>query len=290
MPTKLMLAFVGFDFLFAGCGGLLLGFSLMSEAAMQEKPTVANVTQNLLLGQCPLTAGVVNAIFIFVTFLLSLPALFLPTNRGWLRAQGWLVVICATFTLGLGVAIWVETLQTRKNLSNLWGRESPQIQSLLQQKVEYIEFRAWQKRMLTYSSLTAVAMSMLPHLHLYRIRLAQTPLLQRRRVGASLLSLPSPTSISTKSSLQRSALLVSTSFSSSASPWFSSTGWSRSATGTSTRRTAEEFKECRGGMARGAWKYWGKRVGEVCGFCRRRVANIYPILNVSFFPSHFGLR
>ena len=75
MPTKLMMAFVGFDFLFAGCGGLLLGFSLMSEAAMQEKPTVANVTQNLLLGQCPLTAGVVNAIFIFVTFLLSLPAL-----------------------------------------------------------------------------------------------------------------------------------------------------------------------------------------------------------------------
>ncbi|OSS50531.1 hypothetical protein B5807_05145 [Epicoccum nigrum] len=136
MPTKLMLAFVGFDFLFAGCGGLLLGFSLMSEAAMQEKPTVANVTQNLLLGQCPLTAGVVNAIFIFVTFLLSLPALFLPTNRGWLRAQGWLVVICATFTLGLGVAIWFETLQTRQNLSNLWGRESPQIQSLLQQKFD----------------------------------------------------------------------------------------------------------------------------------------------------------
>jgi hypothetical protein len=55
MPNKLMLAFLGFDFLFAGCGGLLLGFSLMSEAAMQEAPTVANVTQNLLLGQCPLT-------------------------------------------------------------------------------------------------------------------------------------------------------------------------------------------------------------------------------------------
>lgn len=135
MPNKLMLAFIGFDFLFAGCGGLLLGFSLMSEAAMREQQTVANVTQNLLLGQCPLTAGVVNAIFVFATFLISLPALFLPTNRGWLRAQGWLVVICATFTLSLGVAIWVETLQTRRNLSALWGRESPQIQSLLQQKV-----------------------------------------------------------------------------------------------------------------------------------------------------------
>lgn len=77
----------------------------------------------------------VNAIFIFVTFLLSLPALFLPTNRGWLRAQGWLVVFCATFTLGLGLAIWVETLQTRAALNNVWARETPLIQSLLQQKV-----------------------------------------------------------------------------------------------------------------------------------------------------------
>lgn len=136
MPNKLMLAFIGFDFLFAGCGGLILGFSLMSEAAMREEQTVKNVTQNLLLGQCPLTAGVVNAIFVFATFLLSLPALFLPTNRGWLRAQGWFVVVCATFTLGLGVAIWVETLQTRQNLSALWGRETPQIQSLLQQKFD----------------------------------------------------------------------------------------------------------------------------------------------------------
>jgi hypothetical protein len=78
---------------------------------------------------------VVNAIFIFVTFLLSLPALFLPTNRGWLRAQGWLVIFCATFTLGLGVAIWVETLQTRAALSTVWAREVPLMQSLLQQKV-----------------------------------------------------------------------------------------------------------------------------------------------------------
>lgn len=80
-------------------------------------------------------AGVVNGIFVLVTFLLSLPALFLPTNRGWLRAQGWLVVFCSIFTLGLGLAVWVETLQTRDNLSNLWGRETPQVQSLLQQKV-----------------------------------------------------------------------------------------------------------------------------------------------------------
>lgn len=55
MPTKLMMIFVGLDFVFAACGGLLMGFSLVSEKQMQETPTVDNVTQMLLLGKCPLT-------------------------------------------------------------------------------------------------------------------------------------------------------------------------------------------------------------------------------------------
>ncbi|KAF2737547.1 hypothetical protein EJ04DRAFT_532948 [Polyplosphaeria fusca] len=134
MPSKLMMFFVGFDIIFAGCGGLIMGFSLISEQNMRTQPTVDNVAPNLLLDQCPLTAGVVNAIFVFVTFLLSLPALFLPQNRGWLRAQGWLVVFCAAFTLGLGLSVWVGTLDTRRHLSDIWGRESPLSQSLLQQK------------------------------------------------------------------------------------------------------------------------------------------------------------
>ncbi|KAF2005354.1 hypothetical protein P154DRAFT_424753 [Amniculicola lignicola CBS 123094] len=134
MVSKLMMVFVATDIVFALCGGLIMGFALMSEQNMRATPTKENVAQNLLLDQCPLTAAVVNSIFIFVTFLLSLPALFLPQNRGWLRAQGWLVVFCATFTLGMGLAVWAETLQTRKNLSVLWGRESPLVQSLLQQK------------------------------------------------------------------------------------------------------------------------------------------------------------
>lgn len=136
MPSKLMLVFIAFDLIFVAGGGLLIGFSLTSEATLRQSPTVGNVAQNLLLGQCPLTAGVVNSIFVFVTFLLSLPALFLPQNRGWLRAQGWLVVVCATFTLGLGLSVWVETLQTRRNLGIVWGREPPLVQSLLQQKFD----------------------------------------------------------------------------------------------------------------------------------------------------------
>src|SRR6266567_857145 len=98
MPNKLMMVFFGADFLFACCGGLLIGFSLMAESAMRASPTTSNVAQQLLLRQCPLTGrqipscsqysptyemfsyahhsnqsvhlgGVVNAIFVFITFL-----------------------------------------------------------------------------------------------------------------------------------------------------------------------------------------------------------------------------
>lgn len=80
-------------------------------------------------------AGVVNAIVVFVTFLASLPALALPMNKGWLKIQGWLVVLCSFFTLVLGLFIWFDTLQTQKNLSGLWARQSMEVQSLMQQRV-----------------------------------------------------------------------------------------------------------------------------------------------------------
>lgn len=142
MPTKLMMIYVAMDVVFAACGGLLIGFSLMAEQTLRQDPTRDNVAQNLLLGQCPLTAGVVNAIFIFITFLLSLPAFFLPQNRGWLRAQGWLVVFCAIFTLGLGLSLWVDTLQTRKNLLEIWVNESEPVIKLLQQKFQCCGYSA----------------------------------------------------------------------------------------------------------------------------------------------------
>ena len=72
----------------------------------------------------------------FVTFVCSLPALALPTNRGWLRLQGVLTVFCALFTLILGLFIWFDTLQTGKNLSRVWGGLSTDIQSLLQQRFQ----------------------------------------------------------------------------------------------------------------------------------------------------------
>lgn len=81
-------------------------------------------------------AGVVNAIIMFLTFLISLPALALPMNRGWLKLQGWLLVFCSFFTLVLGLFIWFDTLQTRKNLAVIWGQQPSDIQGLLQQRFQ----------------------------------------------------------------------------------------------------------------------------------------------------------
>jgi len=131
-----MLIYLIINFLFLGCGGLLIAFSLISEQNEKSNLTVANVAKNLLLTQCPLTAGVVNSIFVFVTFLASLPALALPMNRGWLKIQGWMVVICSFFTLILGLFIWFDTLQTQKNLAGLWAQQGTAVQSLMQQRFQ----------------------------------------------------------------------------------------------------------------------------------------------------------
>lgn len=81
-----------------------------------------------------LSAAIINAILIFVTFLISIPSLIKQTNRLLLKIHGYAVVVCAVYTMILGLIIWFETLKTRANLSRVWGRQTPQVQSLLQQQ------------------------------------------------------------------------------------------------------------------------------------------------------------
>jgi len=74
---------------------------------------------------------------VVAAFLLSLPTFALPTSRTWLKVHGWLVMACALFTLVLGLMEWITTLTTRANLEAIWGQQTPEIQSMLQQKVCY---------------------------------------------------------------------------------------------------------------------------------------------------------
>lgn len=84
---------------------------------------------------CSPPAAAVNAVFVFVTFAISLPGVLVSNNRFWLKLQGWLIIVCAAFTLVLGLMVWYETLQTRAELNVVWGQESTAMQSLLQQAV-----------------------------------------------------------------------------------------------------------------------------------------------------------
>jgi hypothetical protein len=153
MRDNILLTYVFVDILFVITGGLLIIFALTTESEISQTPTVATVARDLLLAQCPLTgrclrdpkstllvlienqAAIGNAIVVFVTFLISVPAMVMPMTRGWLKLHGYMTVVCAMFTMIIGLTIWFDTLKTRTNLSIVWNTQPNSTQSLLQQEV-----------------------------------------------------------------------------------------------------------------------------------------------------------
>lgn len=59
----------------------------------------------------------------------------MTTSRGWLKLHGYIVVLCAVFTMIVGLDVWFETLKTRQNLFEVWVAQPPTTQSLLQQEL-----------------------------------------------------------------------------------------------------------------------------------------------------------
>lgn len=55
MVDKVLSFFLVADLLFAGTGGLILGFTVFQQAHMKAAPTVSNVAANLILAHTPLT-------------------------------------------------------------------------------------------------------------------------------------------------------------------------------------------------------------------------------------------
>lgn len=82
----------------------------------------------------PRAAGIVNAVFIFVTFLSTVPAIITP-SRAWLKISGYLVTVCAAFSLILGLYLWILTLTVKKDFAPIWIAQTPEIQSLMQTAV-----------------------------------------------------------------------------------------------------------------------------------------------------------
>merc|ERR1712000_714368 len=134
MANKILLVFIGFDIAFLLCAVLHLLIPLYTRASVKNNMNVNNIASNLLLDDCPLTASEINAIIMFLTFLLSVPALFMQRNRVWLKVHVAGVIVAALMTLSIGLAIWYSTLEVHKNLTPVWMNQSSNVQSMLQHR------------------------------------------------------------------------------------------------------------------------------------------------------------
>ncbi|KKY14992.1 putative tetraspanin [Phaeomoniella chlamydospora] len=134
MKNGVLYTYLGLDVLAAAGGGIILAVSLITQKNMKAVQTIDTVATDLLLSTTPLKAGVVNAIFIFITFLVSFPGLIATRSRVFPKIHGYMVMLSGVFTMIIGLIIWESTLRTRSNLLTLWSKQSDNIQSLLQQR------------------------------------------------------------------------------------------------------------------------------------------------------------
>ncbi|SPO00020.1 probable Pls1 tetraspanin [Cephalotrichum gorgonifer] len=132
MVNKILLTTVAADLLFLAAGAAMLGFCLIVRNVMDETPAEGRqAARNLLYQKFPLEAGIVNAIFIFITFVVTLPGLLTPA-RSWLKLSGILVTICGIFTMCMGVFLWVLTLRAGDDFFTIWMAQEPGVQDLMQ--------------------------------------------------------------------------------------------------------------------------------------------------------------
>ena len=92
---------------------------------------LAYSSYNLLIGDI---ASIGNAVVVFATFLLSIPAMGMPMTRGWLKLQGYMTAVCGLYSMVLGLVLWFHTLKTRGNLLTVWSAQPSTTQSLIQQE------------------------------------------------------------------------------------------------------------------------------------------------------------
>lgn len=81
-----------------------------------------------------LLAGIVNAIFVLVTFLVTIPSLA-TNNRSLLKLAGYMIVVDAIFTLGIGVDLWIITLKMKAEFQSIWFSQPSNTQELMQTAV-----------------------------------------------------------------------------------------------------------------------------------------------------------
>ncbi|KAL7920833.1 hypothetical protein ACQKWADRAFT_297455 [Trichoderma austrokoningii] len=132
MPDKVFVATVIADLLFLASGAMELGFSIAAMNLKDKTPTDGHdATRHLLYQRFPLVVGIVNAIFILVTFLFTVPAMAL-VKRNLLKISGYMITVCAVFTLAVGLYLWIMTLTLKETFLPVYEDQDSSIQSLVQ--------------------------------------------------------------------------------------------------------------------------------------------------------------
>jgi hypothetical protein len=135
MANKIQLAYLVADGLFLLMGVFILSFSVIVSGIRDEIPSNGRqAARNLLYQGFPLTAGIVNAVFIFVTFAVTLPGLA-TSSRKWIKLASYMSVVCLVFSMVLGLYIWVQTLKLREDFAPLFSAQSNDVKSLMQVEV-----------------------------------------------------------------------------------------------------------------------------------------------------------
>lgn len=111
------------------------------------------------------TAGIANAVMVFINFVLTLPALATPA-RGLLKTAGYMIAVNAVFSLIIGLDLWITTLKTKQEFFEIWVSQPPEVQSLMQTRVCSLYFWTIPKAHRTdyESSSNAVVISTAPRL------------------------------------------------------------------------------------------------------------------------------
>ncbi|GAB1312234.1 Tetraspanin [Madurella fahalii] len=132
MVSKVQLAYVVADGLILLMGIFIISFCVVVGNIRNEVPTDGEqAARNLLYQRFPLEAGIANSAFVFMTFLVTLPGLA-TSSRRWLKLGGYLAVLCAIFSMVIGLFLWILTLKTRDDFLPLFASQSAEVKSLMQ--------------------------------------------------------------------------------------------------------------------------------------------------------------
>ncbi|KAL7951923.1 hypothetical protein V8C42DRAFT_305643 [Trichoderma barbatum] len=132
MPDKVFLATLVANVLFLATGAMELGFSIAAINVKNKAPVDGHdATRHLIYQNFPLTVGIVNAVFILVTFVFTIPALAL-VKRNLLKISGYMITVCAVFTLAVGLYLWIMTLTLKETFQPIYAAQDSTVQSLVQ--------------------------------------------------------------------------------------------------------------------------------------------------------------